>query len=253
MLKRIIVMSLFAALALSAYAFAAPPDNYTGKMVMMGTGISIDMAHLGDKTRTESPAIKGLVSISMPAQKKSVSMYVPGKVYFEHTYDSSQGPSLHDSNVVFEKKKIDKETIDGHPCEKSETVYYTKDKPDDKYKATIWEATDLGGLIIRYEMKMADMKKPIMPGNTNQSVVTEIKDIKVGAATASMFEVPKDYKKVSTMQELMSGAINSLNPAQMPQMPSQMNGAGKNNPPGQMRSPMDIPESQKPEKDGNSH
>ncbi|MBF0488170.1 MAG: hypothetical protein HQK98_08425 [Nitrospirae bacterium] len=253
MLKRIIVVLLFAALTLGVSvfgAFAAPPENYTGKMVMMGTGISIEMAHLGDKTRTESPAIKGLVSISMPAQKKSVSMYVPGKVYFEHMYDNSQGPSLHDSNVVFEKKKIDKETIDGHPCEKSETVYYTKDKPDDKYKATIWEASDLGGLIIRYEMKMADMKKPIMPGNTNQSVVTEIKDVKVGAATASMFEVPKDYKKVNTMQELMAGAINSLNPAQMP---SQMNGAGKNNPPGQMRSPMDKPEMQKPEKDGDAH
>ncbi|MBF0554630.1 MAG: hypothetical protein HQK96_08775 [Nitrospirae bacterium] len=44
MLKKITMVLLFVALVLGVSvfgAFAAPPDNYTGKMVMMGTGISI--------------------------------------------------------------------------------------------------------------------------------------------------------------------------------------------------------------------
>jgi hypothetical protein len=32
-----------------------------------------------------------------------------------------------------------------------------------------------------------------------------MKEIKVGGASASMFEVPKDFKKVSSMPELMGG------------------------------------------------
>ncbi|KWT83449.1 hypothetical protein [Candidatus Magnetominusculus xianensis] len=236
MLKKIIILSLLAAfLMIGSFAFAAPPDNYTGKMVLMGTGIAIEFARMGDKTRTESPAIKGLANISMPVAKKSISMYIPDKLYFEHTMDPNEMPSLHSSNVVFEKKELGKETIDGHPCTKYDAVYYLKDKPEDKYNAIIWEASDLGGLIIRYEVKMPETKKPVMPGNTGQSVVTEIKDIKIGAATASMFEVPKDYKKVSTMQELMAGAVNSFNP-------TNRNNAKNAEP---IRPPM-----QKPEKDG---
>jgi hypothetical protein len=36
-------------------------------------------------------------------------------------------------------------------------------------------------------------------------MVSELKEIKVGAANASMFEIPKDYKKVDNMMELMGG------------------------------------------------
>ncbi|MBF0516585.1 MAG: hypothetical protein HQK97_05625 [Nitrospirae bacterium] len=242
MLKKAVIALMFTAL-ICATASAAPPDNYTGKMVIVGMGISIDFARMGDKMRTESPAIKGLANISMLATRKSLSLYIPNKLYFEHTADAQEGPSLYGSNVVFEKKKLAEETVDGHPCVKNEAVYYSKDKPEDKRNAVIWEASDLGGLIIRYEIKM-DTKKPAMPGNNGQGVVTEIKDIKVGAATPSMFEVPKDFKKVATMQELMAGAINSFNPT---------NQNNAKNPPIPPSPGAVSPPVQKPEKDGQSH
>ncbi|MBF0459179.1 MAG: hypothetical protein HQK99_14910 [Nitrospirae bacterium] len=239
MIKKLIVASLCAvALMAGSAAFAAAPDNYTGKMVIAGTGVVMEFARMGDKTRTDNPSIKGLVSISISSAKKSVSMYIPNKLYFEHPISTNEAPSLHNSNVVFDKKKSGQETIDGHPCIKYDTVYYLKDKPEDKYKAVIWEASDLGGLIIRYEIKMSDLKSPMPPGIGGQTVVTEIKDIKIGAATPLMFEVPKDYKKAGTMQELMAGAINQL-------IPFQNNNAPKSSP--------NQPPAQKTGKDEGAH
>ncbi|MCG6553478.1 MAG: DUF4412 domain-containing protein [Candidatus Magnetominusculus sp. LBB02] len=216
MLRKVLTLLLAVFLMAGAAAFAAPPDNYTGKMVIGGTGMSMEIAHMGEKTRTENPMMKGMVTISIPSAKKSIMMSIPGKSYFEQTMASgNEMPSVHDSNAVFEKKKVGDETIDGHPCVKSTAVFYMKDKPQDKHNATIWEASDLGGLIIRYEMKASEMKQP-MPGSTNQTLVTEIKDIKVGAATAAMFEVPSDYKKAASMQELMMGSMGSFDPKNMP-------------------------------------
>ncbi|MBF0320916.1 MAG: hypothetical protein HQL01_14040 [Nitrospirae bacterium] len=216
MLKKVIMVPLTVALLIAAImagsaAYAAPPENFTGKMVMMGTGIAIEFARMGEKMRTESPGIKGLAGIILPGASKNISLYIPNKLYYEYPIDPNDEPSIHNPDVVIEKKKLAEETIDGHPCIKSEAVYYVKDKPEKKNKAVIWEATDLSGLIIRYEIKMSDLKKPVAPGSKDLVVVTEIKDIKIGAATASMFEVPKDYKKVNSMQELMAGAISSIN------------------------------------------
>jgi hypothetical protein len=42
-------------------------------------------------------------------------------------------------------------------------------------------------------------------------MVMKFKDIKLGAATASMFEVPRDYKKVNNIQEVMgAGGIGNV-------------------------------------------
>jgi hypothetical protein len=45
-------------------------------------------------------------------------------------------------------------------------------------------------------------------GPGERKTVTELKDIKLGAAKASMFEVPKDYRKVNNMMEMMGGMGN---------------------------------------------
>ena len=78
---------------------------------------------------------------------------------------------------------------------------YSKDNPSEKYKAVLWEAKDLGGLIIRNETTLPPGKM----GEVERKVVTELKDVKIGAAQASMFEVPKDYRKVENMMEMMGG------------------------------------------------
>jgi len=190
-----LVMALCVAGFLSEVSFAAPPDNYTAKMMVRGT--VMPMAKMGTKTRVEHAA-QGLVTITLQDAKKVIMMSTANQAYLEHPLQD-QRPSIQDPSTVVEKKKIGPETIDGHPCTKYDAVYYFKDKPAEKYKATIWEANDLGGLVIKTEMTVPEDKGGGGP------IVTELKEVKVNAANASMFEVPANYKKVNNMMELMGG------------------------------------------------
>jgi hypothetical protein len=132
-------------------------------------------------------------------------------------------PSVYDSRAVIEKKKIGNETIDGHPCLKYDAVVYLKDKPNEKHNVVLWEAQDLGGLAIRTEMTLPE--RPQSKGGGPAKMVTELKDIKVGAARAAMFEVPQGYKKVDSMMEMMGGPSGM--PKQMEEMMKKMKKPGQ--------------------------
>ncbi len=105
---------------------------------------------------------------------------------------------------------------------KYDAVIYLKDRPNEKHKAVIWEAQDLGGLPIRSEMTLPE-RTPQKAGGLSK-MVTELKEIKVGAASASMFEIPKGYKKVDSMMEMM-GAPAGM-PKQMDEMMKRMKKPG---------------------------
>lgn len=179
--------------------FAAPPDNFTATMV--SSGMEMPMAKMGAKSRVENPAMKGMVTISLGDAKKTIMLNTSSKTYFEQPIqDQQRTPDIHDHDMVFEKKKVGTETIDGHPCIKYDAVFYRKSQPEEKYKAVIWEAQDLKGFNIQSEITVPPNLKYPGSGGT---MVMKFKDIKLGAATAAMFEVPGDYKKVGSMQEVM--------------------------------------------------
>jgi hypothetical protein len=182
-----------------ALVFAGGPDNYTADLVMEGMSMSI--AKMGSKTRSENPMMQGMVSLHFMDDQKMIMLSPANKTYMEQPSDSKQAPSPDDPRVVVEKKQIGSETIDGHPCIKYDSVFYLKDNPSEKYKAILWEAKDLGGLIIRNETTLPPGKM----GAAERRILTELKDVKIGAAKASMFEVPKDYRKVDNMMEMMGG------------------------------------------------
>jgi hypothetical protein len=180
-------------------AFAAQPDNFTATMV--SSGMEMPMAKMGAKSRVENPAMKGMVTISLGDAKKTIMLNTSGKTYFEQPIqDRERTPDMYDPEMVFDKKKVGTDTIDGHPCIKYDAVFYRKSRPEEKYKAVIWEAQDLKGFNIQSEITVPP--NPKYPGSGG-TVVMKFKDIKLGAATASMFEVPGDYRKVGSMPELM--------------------------------------------------
>jgi hypothetical protein len=51
-------------------------------------------------------------------------------------------------------------------------------------------------------MEVTVPANPKYPGSGGKMIV-KYKDVKLGAATASMFEVPPGYKKVNSVQEVM--------------------------------------------------
>jgi hypothetical protein len=178
---------------------AAQPDNFTATMV--SAGMEMPMAKMGTKSRVENPAMKGLVTISLADAKKTIMLNIAGKTYFEQPIQDKEGaPNIHDADMVFEKKKLGADTIDGHPCIKYDAVFYRKSRPEEKFKAIIWEAQDLKGFNIQSEITVP--ANPKYPGSGG-TMVMKFKDVKLGAATATMFEVPKDYKKVGSVHEVM--------------------------------------------------
>jgi hypothetical protein len=186
---------------------AAPPDNFTATMVT--SGMEMPMAKMGNKSRVENPAMRGLVTINLADAKKMIMLSTAGKTYFEQPIqDREKAPDVHDPDVVFDKKKIGTDTIDGHPCIKYDATFYRKSRPEEKFKATVWEAQDLKDFNIQTEMTVPE--NPKYPGSGGK-VVMKFKDIKLGAATASMFEVPRDYRKVNSMPEVMgAGGMGNI-------------------------------------------
>jgi hypothetical protein len=173
------------------------PDNYTATMVSQGQ--SMPMARMGTKSRMENMGQQGLVTISLPEAKKTIMMSTVNKTYAEQPAQDHK-PTMYDPDVVYEKKKVGSETVDGHPCVKYDVVFYRKSTPDRKTRGTVWEAQDLKNLHIRSEFTMsADAKYPGSGGK----VVMELKDVKLGAAKASMFEAPQGYQRVNSAAEVM--------------------------------------------------
>jgi hypothetical protein len=198
--KYVVLVIFMASIVLSGMAaFAAPPENFTATMVSQG--MEMPMARMGSKSRVENPGMKGVIAIALGDAKKTIMMNTTTKTYHEQsTQDREQMPTMYDSDIVFDKKKVGNETIDGHPCVKYDSVYYRKSKPDEKHKATIWEAKDLKDFPIQMEVSVP--ANPNYPGSGGKMVM-KYKDVKLGAATASMFEVPAGYTKVNSAQEVM--------------------------------------------------
>jgi len=222
MKKKVSTAMAFCFLTLGLFSgsvLAAPPDNFTTKMVV--NGMAMPMAKMGLKSRVQMVMMQDIYTITDSGTQKTIMVNPQSKTYYEQVQEKrGDAPSVHDPNVVMEKKKLGSETIDGHPCVKSEMTFYHKDTPTQKFKGTIWEAQDLGGLPIRTEIIVEAMQKAGGSGK----MVSEMKEIKVGGATASMFEVPKDYKKVSSMPELMGmggDMQNMMKQMQKGKMPKQ--------------------------------
>lgn len=180
-------------------ALAAPPDNFTATMVSMG--MEMPMAKMGAKSRVENPMMKGVVTITLTDAKKTIMMSTVNKTYFERPIqDREMTPDVYDPEVVLDKRKVGTETIDGHPCIKYDATFYRKSNPAEKYKAAIWEAQDLKDFNIQTEITMPADPKSQRPAG---KMIMKYKNVKLGAATTSMFEVPKDYRKAGSMQEVM--------------------------------------------------
>jgi hypothetical protein len=187
--------------------YAAPPDNFTA--IMVSSGMEMPMARMGTKSRVDNPAMKGLVTITLGDAKKTVMMNTAAKTYYEQPMrEREQAPDVYDADVVFDKKKVGTETVDGHPCTKYDATFYRRSKPGEKNKATLWEAQDLKDFNIQTEITVP--ANPKYPGSGGKMVM-KFKEIKLGAATADLFEVPRDYKKVNSMPEVMgAGGMGNI-------------------------------------------
>ncbi|MDI6784133.1 MAG: DUF4412 domain-containing protein [bacterium] len=189
-------LTIYLVLLLSVVFCFAEPTNYTATMVM--DKMQSNYARDGKKIRTEMDMgdMGKMISIVRTDVKKNIMLNPASKMYFENVWEESKmqsDPAIfgNDANYKVDKVKVGSETIDKHPCIKY-TLTVTNKQTGEKQTGTIWEATDLQNLLIKYEMV-----------HNNKKMTMEWKNVKLNAATTDMFDVPAGYKKASSMMELM--------------------------------------------------
>jgi len=135
-----------------------------------------------------------MVMITRPDRQTSY-LLIPGRKSYmkmdwrETGFDSTAKPPK------IERKEIGKETIDGHTCVKVQLVMISSD--DTKEEMTAWEATDLGGMIIRLDSTN---------GYDGSKGSLLFKNVKLGKLDPALFEVPTGFKEMSQEESVEFGS-----------------------------------------------
>ena len=165
----------------------AETDMSKMKNVMLTPELITQMKDMGaDRT----------VFISRPDKKVTYLAYPGLNIYLEQAMsaDDAEG-SGKEAKVV--KTVLGKETVGGHPCEKSKVVV-----TDDKGKtqdAIVWNATDLQGFPVQMETTEKD-----------STVVLKYSDVKLAKTDVKQFEPPTGATRYTSMGQLQTAMMQRM-------------------------------------------
>ena len=182
MKKRFLVLSvmlialIFAGTA-TALEFSADVVN-TGKG---GKGMTSKIYMKDKKVRFEAPN-QDTYTISRQDMQTTWIVMPKQKSYMEMKASQAkeQAPQEKVKGEI-SRKLIGPDTVDGHPTKKYEITYEVEKKQMKSYQ---WLATDMNNF-------------PIKSAAVDGSWGMEYRNIKMGGQLDSLFEVPKDYKKMA--------------------------------------------------------
>ncbi|MGD1088999.1 MAG: DUF4412 domain-containing protein [Verrucomicrobiota bacterium] len=141
----------------------------------------------------KSMGLDQMVTISQP-DKKVIYMIYPNAQAYAEIIPPAPDSSATNSDASVVSTELGKETVDGHPCVKNETV--VTDKQGEKHEFTVWNASDLKNFPIQVQMNEQ--------GNT---MTTFYKNISFARPDASLFNPPAGYAKYDSMQEMMQAVM----------------------------------------------
>lgn len=204
------------------------PERYQATMVTSGSGDpqtasipglsaltnqQMSIARDGDKRRVETEMLPGMKIIYLQLAKGRYALYPARKIYAEIKMDGSDNPLNSAQGVPSDftpdklissapagakYEKLGTEQINGRTTTKYRVTTGGGDGSKTTSETIIWADESLG-MPIKFEMTSKDGGKFTM----------EIRNIKL-EVDASLFELPKDYRKVEH-SELMSSAVPSIN------------------------------------------
>jgi hypothetical protein len=173
------------------YAYA----NLDGK-----SRVEMDMTKSAGGDDAEAMKTMGMdrmVILQIPGKASCYLMYPGLKAYCEIP---AQETTASDEKAKVERTEAGNETLDGHPCVKWKVT--TTKEGGATSESLVWEATDLNNFPIQCEV-------PTEKGGTS---TTRFKDIKTDKPAASLFELPADFKKYGSIQEMMMSAMQKMMP-----------------------------------------
>ena len=155
----------------------------------------------GKPVKKRNDDMEGMAGMGMDKQvtlvrpdKQATFLVYPGmKAYCEAPKTAAA------DNSKTEWTEQGRDTIDGHPCVK---YLVTTTKADGtKEESTSWKATDLQNFIIQ--------TVTVSGGDTT---TLTFKNVKLDKPAAALFELPADFKRYGSMQEMMMGAMQQMMP-----------------------------------------
>ncbi len=136
--------------------------------------------------------LNNLVTLVLPDKQATYLVYPSLKAYCEAPKTAAT-----DDNSKTDWNELGKDTVDGHPCIK---YLVTATKADGTTEeSTAWKATDLKDFIIQTVI--------VSGGEATTLKYTNIKHEKPAAA---LFDLPADYKKYGSMQEMMMSSMQRM-------------------------------------------
>lgn len=149
------------------------------KSPMMTPQVVAQMKQMGaDKT----------ISVVRPDKQATFLIYPSLKAYVQMPMSEADKQAL-TKEPKMEKTALGKETIDGHSCVKTKVVM--KDDKGTAQEATVWSATDLKDFPVQIQAKEKDT-----------TVVMKFKNVQFAKPDAKQFEMPADYTKYNSLQDL---------------------------------------------------
>jgi hypothetical protein len=131
------------------------------------------------------------VYISLPDQNRSYIIY-PGKQAYVEQPLARAGPA-EPSAPKIERRELGPDRIDGHPCIKTRVAMI--DAAGRRSEALVWEATDLKNFPVQTQIT-----------DDGTTITTRFTNINTQKPEAAMFELPADFKRYNSVQEMMMSA-----------------------------------------------
>lgn len=181
MLKKLLFVPILTVLALVSVSLAA---DFSVDQIISGKGmpnISSKIFISGDKIRVESSSgrISSIV-ITRPDKKVSWTLIPNQRMYMEAKIDPRHAVTTGYKMPGEKREKIGKETVNGINCDKFRVTYKNKAVSPSVF---LWLSPD--GI-------------PVKVQAADKSWTSEMKNIKKGAQSPYLFEIPLGYSKMPT-------------------------------------------------------
>jgi hypothetical protein len=177
-LAQVLIASVVLAAAPKVYQFSADMVTATGgqtvsgKMIVNTDKMRMEMSAMGQSMITIVRRDKNVSWMLMPAQKMYMEMSLQKQ-------NESVNPFAAKADYTY--TLVGAETVDGHPCKKYSFETTLEGKV---HKGFHWLATDLKDF-------------PVKWSDEEGTVVTELKNVKLGSSEDSLFELPAGYQKMT--------------------------------------------------------
>jgi hypothetical protein len=157
----------------------------------------LDMAKIGGIPASDLAAMKEMgmdkiITLKLADKQRAYIIY-PGL----RSYCDMPAGQNGSTEGKLDKTALGKDTIEKRPCTKYKLTFTAKDGQTSE--ALVWEATDMNNFPVQYQTV-----------NEGQTTTTTFTDINMGKPDAALFELPANYTKYGSIQEMMMANMQRM-------------------------------------------